>query len=114
MFEALVAFFPAAQPTVLPPAASEPYVECTAARLRPFVGPLGIHQSWPVAAALPEDLAQQLGHPLSDQGNVEDGYSHWLLVSSSRREAFVVQRGGFAGLQKVYGPLPVAVCAPVP
>jgi hypothetical protein len=51
---------------------------------------------------------------LSEQGNVEDGYSHWLLVSSARREAFVVQRGGFAGLQKVYGPLPVAVCAPAP
>ena len=87
---------------------------CTADRLRPFVRPTGLRQSWPQIAEVPSHLATELGLQLSDQGNYEDGFSHWLFVDSATGTSYVVQRGGFAGTQTVYGPLPVASCSPVP
>jgi len=112
MINALVAIALAAPSGI--PSESSPYLECTAARLQPFVRPTGVNQAWPVAAALPEELAQRPGRLLSDQGNVEDGYTHWLVVSTASRAAYVIERGGFAGTQKIYGPLPVAVCKLAP
>ena len=85
---------------------------CTAERLRPFVGPTGIRQSWPVVAELPDHLAD--GHLLSDQGLVADGYMQTLHVDVAAQAAFVVQQGGFAGLRTVYGPLPVSSCHGTP
>ena len=92
----------------------ETLLACTAERLRPFLSPLGLRQSWPQVAELPQHLATNPGLQLSDQGNYEDGYSHWLLVDLATASSYVVQRGGFAGTQTVYGPLPVAACSPVP
>jgi len=83
---------------------------CTAARLRAFVAPTGIQQRWPVAARLPAHLDQEPGVLISDPGHVMDGYSHRLLIDATATAAYVVQRGGFAGAQTVYGPLPVAAC----
>ena len=84
---------------------------CTAQRLRPFVGPTGIHQPWPLIAELPPKFSSAFGELLSDQGIVADGYMHVLHVDASARTAYVVQQGGIAGFQTVYGPLPVAACS---
>ena len=89
-------------------------VACTAQRLRPFVGPTGIHQSWPTTDELPPDVANGAGLLLSDVGMVADGYSHSLVVDSSSHAAYVVQQGGIAGFRTIYGPLPVAACAGSP
>ena len=96
------------------PADNQTAISCTADRLRPYVGPTGVHQSWPVATQLPTHLDGQLGLLLSGQGNVDDGYTHWLLVDERSATSYVVQRGGFAGFQTIYGPLPVAACSRVP
>ena len=85
-------------------------VACTAQRLRPFVGPTGIHQPWPTTDELPPGLAGA-GLLLSDVGMVADGYSHSLVVDTLSSAAYVVQQGGIAGFRKIYGPLPVAACA---
>lgn len=91
-----------------------PVSTCTAERLSQFVGPTGIHQTWPVAESLPPQLASAAGQRLSDQGMVLDGYVHTLHVDPSKQSAYVVQQGGFAGLRTVYGPLPVAACPGAP
>jgi len=90
-------------------------VSCTAKRLAPFVGPYGVRQAWPVATQLPglQGLPlPDLGVLLSDAGQVMDGYTHRLHVNLDTRSAYVVQQGGIAGTQTVFGPLPVASCAP--
>ena len=87
---------------------------CLTERLRPFVSPTGIHQAWPRASQLPAHLADDPGTLISDQGSYEDGYSHWVIVDRAVQAAYVVRRGGFAGQQVVFGPLPVASCAQVP
>jgi len=87
---------------------------CTAERIRPFVSPAGIRQNWPRTEVLPARLVEDLGTLLSDQGNYDDGYSHWLVLDHAKSAAYVVQRGGYAGIQTVFGPLPIASCAPVP
>ena len=102
----------AAEPTVSAPESAS-VTTCTAERLRKFVGPTGVHQSWPVAAELPGHLANGLGELLSDQGMVADGYMQTLHVDVRARAAYVVQQGGFAGFRTIYGPLPVAACSGV-
>lgn len=87
-------------------------VSCAADQLQPLVAPTGVEAPWPVVESLPEHLAG--GVLLSDQGVVADGYSHTLHVDPSTRTAYVVQVGGIAGYQTVYGPLPVPVCAGLP
>ena len=93
-----------------PPAIADASISCTAQRLARFVGPYGVAQSWPVAAALPKQWAHAHGTTLSEPGHVMDGYSHRLYVDPVARSAYVVQQGGIAGTQKVFGPLPVAYC----
>jgi hypothetical protein len=106
LIPALLAFF---VPGVCAPAYAQDAAQCTAQRLARFVGPTGLHQAWPTTT-LPAALEQQPGLPIADKGNVADGYEHRLLVDAARARAYVVQRGGFAGRQTVYGPLPVAAC----
>ena len=97
-----------------PSEANQALLACTADRLRPFVSPTGLRQSWPQVAELPSHFASELGLQLSDHSDYADGFSHWLLIDGATGTSYVVQRGGFAGTQTVYGPLPVASCTPVP
>lgn len=85
-------------------------VSCTAQRLRPFVSPTGIDQSWPTVDELPRHLSGT-GLLLSSSRIVADGYSITLFVDVPNRSAYVVQQGGIAGFRTIYGPLPVAACA---
>lgn len=91
----------------------DPVTACVADRLRPFVGPYGVQQAWPVMASPPEGLHHTLGTPLSDTGMVADGYQQFLHVDGEARAVYVVEQGGFAGTTKVYGPLPLPQCAVV-
>lgn len=92
--------------------AADPVNACVARRLRPFVGPYGVQQAWPVMASPPTGLLHTLGTPLSDTGMVADGYQQFLHVDTDARAVYVVEQGGFAGTFKVYGPLPLPQCAP--
>ena len=95
----------------IPSPAVDPVTACVADRLRPFVGPYGVQQAWPVMASPPKELHHTLGTPLSDTGMVADGYQQFLHVDGEARAVYVVEQGGFAGTFKVYGPLPLPQCA---
>jgi hypothetical protein len=88
-------------------------VACTAQRLKHFVGPLGVRQAWPTVDELPPVHGRHFEELLSDQGVVSDGYMQRLIVDTGSKVAYVVQQGGFAGVQTVYGPLPVGACVAV-
>lgn len=106
---------PATESIALPPPASDATVACALQRLKPFVGPYGIRQAWPVADALPaEDGQHVLGTLLSDTGPIADGYQQFLHIDAGARAVFVVEQGGFAGTRKVFGPLPLPRYAPKP
>ena len=83
--------------------------ECTAAAIRPLVHPTGTTQEWP-DAELPEHLRESLGVLILDQGAYQDGYSFWLVLDEPEKLGYVARRGGYAGEQKVYGPLPLSSC----
>ena len=85
---------------------------CAARRLKPFVGPFGVQQAWPVMASPPAGLHHTMGTPLSETGMIADGYQQFLHVDTGARAVYVVEQGGFAGTFKVYGPLPLPRCAP--
>ena len=49
-----------------------------------------------------EDLGVLI--PLSDPGLVSDGYYHWLRVQHATGLIYIVQVGGIAGWQTLFGP----------
>ena len=114
MFSLLLGFALSTAPDSSATEAARSVVPCTASRLKNFVSPAGVGPAWPTTGQLPASLGDSLGVLLSDQGHFADGYSYWLLVDEGAASAYVVQRGGFAGTQTVYGPLPVASCPEVP
>ena len=42
---------------------------------------------------------------LNETGRIRDGYRHTLYVSPDQKTIYIIQVGGFAGTQKVFGPL---------
>lgn len=105
---------PAPEQIVVPPPVSDAAVACALQRLKPFVGPYGIQQAWPVAEALPAGYEHALGTLLSDTGIIADGYQQFLHVDAGARAVYVVEQGGFAGTRKVFGPLPLPRCTQDP
>jgi hypothetical protein len=73
---------------------------------RPCVGPYGVAAEvgkLPLGS-VPE--ATRLEHvELSTSGIVSDGFNHALLLDRRRGVAYIVETGGFAGVNRVYGPL---------
>jgi len=56
-----------------------------------------------------------LSDALFDALIVADGYSHWLLVHGVSGLIYIVQVGGFAGTQMIFGPFTAEVgCADFP
>lgn len=49
---------------------------------------------------------------LNDTGRIRDGYIHTLYVSQDQKTMYIIQVGGLAGTQKVFGPLDVAMKCP--
>ena len=69
----------------------------------------------PGAPGAPRDFAHVMlaqERPLSDTGQVADGYAHFLHIDERARAVYVIEQGGFAGTTKVYGPLPLPRCTP--
>ena len=90
----------------------DPHGDCARMRLEPFVSPYGIQQPWPVVDAPSQDLMLAQERPLSDTGQVADGYAHFLHIDERARAVYVIEQGGFAGTTKAYGPLPLPRCTP--
>ncbi len=42
---------------------------------------------------------------LNETGRIRDGYRHTLYVSPDQKTIYIIQVGGFAGTQKIFGPL---------
>ncbi|PPJ41084.1 MULTISPECIES: hypothetical protein [unclassified Pseudoxanthomonas] len=105
----------ASVPAPPPPTSREDTtIACAIVRLKPFVGPYGIRQQWPVAKALPQGREHALGTLLSDTGAVADGYQQFLHVDVQVNAVYIVEQGGFAGTRKVFGPLPLPRCTTAP
>lgn len=85
------------------------FVESVAKRLSPCFTMMGVDRSMPVAAQRPADTEFLAAVPLRASGPlVHDGYNYMLLIHSPSNAAFVVQSGGFAGSQAVFGPISLA------
>lgn len=86
------------------PSMSDMSAEDIAGLFKPCVGPLSVHPKLrPLANTSAPDSIERI--MLSDQGIVSDGYNHWLMVDREKSVAFIQEQGGFAGWQRVYGPL---------
>ncbi|WP_313929412.1 hypothetical protein [Pseudoxanthomonas sp.] len=101
-------------PHTVPPleVSPDPIGDCARWRLKPFVNPYGIQQVWPLVEAPSQELMLAQERPLSDTGQVADGYAHFVHIDAAARAVYVIEQGGFAGTTKVYGPLPLPRCTP--
>jgi len=108
----VIAFTAVALSQAPTPSDADDLATCTSHRLANFVGPLGVDQHWPTVESLPSDADLSKSTVLADanNANIDDGFIVTLQVSGKTNSAYVISRGGFAGLQTIYGPLPVASC----
>jgi hypothetical protein len=81
----------------------EPWQNLLRVRFSECVRPSGLLVDLPVAAA-PSDRTLAV-IPLSTPGVVSDGYYHHILVDRPANVAYLVQLGGIAGGQTVFGPV---------
>lgn len=72
---------------------------------QPCVNATGLLVDLPVAD--PQPAYESSGHlyQLNELGRIMDGYKHFLHISADAKQFYIVQVGGIAGTQKVYGPL---------
>lgn len=72
---------------------------------QPCVNATGLLVDLPVAD--PQPAYESSGHlyQLNELGRITDGYKHFLHISADAKQFYIVQVGGIAGTQKVYGPL---------
>lgn len=69
------------------------------------VSAVGLAQDLPVAAATAKILEKGSFFRLNDIGRIRDGYRHTLYISPDQKTIYIIQVGGLAGTQKVFGPL---------
>jgi hypothetical protein len=79
---------------------------------RACAGPLGLTAKLPQLEAGGGSVLEGAFIKLSDPGIVSDGYYHWLTVDRKNSVVFIHESGGFAGRQRVYGPLTLPVACP--
>jgi hypothetical protein len=79
--------------------------DVTVATFAECVSVLGPVRELPIADAVQAE-ATAVGEliPLSSPGIVSDGYYHWLRVHRVSGFVYIVQAGGIAGAQTVFGP----------
>ncbi|MES2879398.1 MAG: hypothetical protein V4713_13365 [Pseudomonadota bacterium] len=88
------------------------WLQGIAKRFAPCVGPFGVNARFPKINELPP-YSEMLGFiVLSDPGIVSDGYYQTLEIHGPSNTAFIVQSGGIAGTQTVYGPVPLSFQCP--
>ncbi|MDO5504974.1 MAG: hypothetical protein Q4F49_01595 [Pseudoxanthomonas suwonensis] len=94
------------------PATPAAEASCAAATFGHLVSPLGAPRAWQSSPEMPEALRQRLGELIADAGQVADGYEHRMLVDDDGYRVWVVQRGGFGGSERLFGPFPRPACLP--
>jgi len=106
---ALLAVSAKAQKAIEPHTANERvFVESVQKRLSACFTMVGVDRTIPVAAKLPPDKELLAAVQLRASGPlVHDGYNYMLFIHSPSNSAFVLQLGGFAGSQTVFGPIPL-------
>jgi len=90
-------------------ASDQALVAATAKRLLPCFTTTGVTQAFPETRDLPPEKNLVSVTLLGASGkSVSDGYTYWIAIESSRSYAYVRQVGGFAGSNKLYGPIPIS------
>jgi hypothetical protein len=69
------------------------------------VSPTGLTRDLPLADPSPSLEGSGTLYTLGDMGAIRDGYKHYLMLSADNKQIYIVQVGGFAGTQKIFGPL---------
>ena len=72
---------------------------------QPCVNATGLLVDLPVADPAPAYESSGHLYQLNELGRIMDGYKHFLHISADAKQFYMVQVGGIAGTQKVYGPL---------
>jgi len=104
----LLAMSAAAQPALVMPR-DEPtrvWVQAVTKRFSTCFTALGPRIKFPEVGALPPQSEMIAGVLLPVSGMlVNDGYNYMLMVHGPSNSGYVVQLGGFAGSQTLFGPL---------
>lgn len=72
---------------------------------QPCVNATGLVVDLPLADLVPAYESSGHLYQLNELGRIADGYKHFLHISADAKQFYIVQVGGIAGIQKVYGPL---------
>lgn len=74
-------------------------------RFKACVSPTGLTRDLPLADPSPSLDGSGMLYTLGDMGAIRDGYKHYLMLSADNKQIYIVQVGGFAGTQTIFGPL---------
>lgn len=72
---------------------------------QPCVNATGLVVDLPLADPQPAYETSGRLYQLNELGRIHDGYKHYLHISADAKQFYIVQIGGIAGTQKVFGPL---------
>ena len=106
-----------AQPALIAPRdeAQRIWVQAATKRIGTCFTPLGPRSKFPEVAALPPQSEMIAGVLLPISGvPVNDGYNYMLMIHGPSNSGYVVQLGGFAGSQTLFGPLRLDTGCAVP
>ena len=106
-----------AQPALMMPrdATQRAWVQSVTKRLSTCFSALGPRRKFPEVAALPPQSEMVAGVLLPVSGVlVNDGYNYMLMLHGPSNAGYVIQVGGFAGSQTLFGPLPLDTECVVP
>ena len=101
----------------MPPAFDLPTLDTSNLRalFADCVSPIGPTRELPQAGPISDLDGLGVLVPLSTPGAVSDGYYHWLRVHRASGLVHIIQIGGIAGTQTVFGPFNAADgCATMP
>jgi hypothetical protein len=103
-----VAAAASAQPALIMPrdAAQRAWVEGVTKRMSSCFTALGPRMKFPEVASMPPSAEMIAGVLMPVTGmHVNDGYNYMLMLHGPSNAGYVVQLGGFAGRQTLFGPL---------
>jgi len=109
-FAALAGASPCARAQLKEPVsrADHDLVASVSKRLSDCFTTVGVKGEFALAPALPAESELVAITLLPATGPaVNDGYAYWLALHVSRTQVYVRQVGGFAGAQRLYGPIDI-------
>jgi hypothetical protein len=113
----LIASSASAQPALIMPrdATQRAWVEAVTKRMSSCFTALGPRTKFPEVATLPPSAEMIAGVLMPVTGMlVNDGYNYMLMLHGPSNAGYVVQLGGFAGRQTLFGPLRLDIECNVP